>query len=610
MRRIEISSRWIVVGIALLTSALYTWSLDSVGTANSYYTAAVRSASVSWKAFFFGSLDPGNFITVDKPPAALWVQALSVRALGFHTWSMLLPQVLAGVGSVLILHHLVRRWMGDPAAHLAAVAFAVTPVAVLMFRYNNPDALLTFLCLAAAWALSSAVETGRTRGLVACGVLIGLAFNIKMLQALIVLPAFALVYLVAGPPRLRRRLLQLAAAVGGLIVSAGWWIAVVAMWPASSRPYIGGTTDNSVVSLLLGYNGFGRVLGGAGNPTAGGPGGAGGDRYGGTPGPQRLFDYVVGGQVSWLIPLALAGLAYGLWMTRRADRTDRARAGWLLWGGWTLACMVVFSEAHGIFHPYYTVQLAPGIAALAGAGAIALWQRGTGDRPLRWALPAAIAVSAGWALVLLGRMPGYRPYLRPIVLVAGVVAVVGVWLGWRFRRPAVALGAAAAAGLALLAGPAAYAVSTVEIDPTGATVLAGPTGVRQPGPSQVAVAGMVHYLQAHRGHATFLLAAFDAQASAPFIIATGDPVVTIGGFKDLDPAPTLTQLQAMVTSGRLRFALVRPHEGRLRTDFRPVDRGLRAWIVNEGKVVDPRSYGGPNRVGTLYDLAGAAQQGR
>ena len=228
-----------------MTAVLYTWGLSRDGMANSYYAAAVRSGATSWKAFFFGALDPGSFITVDKPPAALWVMYLSARVFGFSSWSMLLPEAAAGVGSVLILHRLVRRWAGELSAHLAALALAVTPVAVLMFRFNNPDAFLTLVCLGAAWALWSALETGRTRWLLLAGALVGLGFETKMLQAFLIVPAMAIVYLWAGPPRLGRRIAQLAAAGVALVVSAGWWVAIVALWPAASRPYIGSTTDNS-----------------------------------------------------------------------------------------------------------------------------------------------------------------------------------------------------------------------------------------------------------------------------------------------------------------------------------------------------------------------------
>jgi 4-amino-4-deoxy-L-arabinose transferase-like glycosyltransferase len=270
---------------------------------------------VSWKAFFFGSLDPGSFITVDKLPASLWVQALSARLFGFSSWSILLPQAIAGVASILILYRLVRRWQGDVAGLLAALALTLTPVAVVMFRFNNPDALLTFLLLAAAWALSSALEKGSLWRLVGCGVLVGFAFLTKMLEALVILPAFAMVYLVCGPPKLGRRLLHVLAAGAALVVSSGWWVVIVQLWPSASRPYIGGTLDNSVLGLVFSRT-AGYVGSSTGSPDVGGPAGL--PNFGGGPGWLRVFNTQLGGQISWLVPLALVGLVAGLWMTRRA----------------------------------------------------------------------------------------------------------------------------------------------------------------------------------------------------------------------------------------------------------------------------------------------------
>lgn len=404
-------SGWITAAIGAFTAVMYTWNVSRVGYANSYYAAAVKAMSVSWKAFLFGAIDPGSFITVDKPPAALWLQALSTRLFGFSSLSMLLPQALLGVASVLILHRLVRRWAGDTAAHLAALAFALTPVALLMFRYNNPDAMLTFLGLAAAWALWSALETGRTRMLLLAAALSGLSFQAKMMQAFLVLPAFIVVYLIAGPPKLGRRLLQLGAAALTLLASAGWWVAVVSLWPASSRPYIGSTSDNSILSLIFGYNGLARLFGGqgpgggAGPGGAAGPGGNGNAGFGGVPGWLRMFNDANGGQVSWLLPLAAIALIAGLWITRRAPRTDLKRAGWLLWGGWAAVCYIVFSKAEGIFHPYYSIQLAPAVAALAGAGGVTLWKLGRRSNLLHFALPAALVGTVAWAVGLLLRTP-------------------------------------------------------------------------------------------------------------------------------------------------------------------------------------------------------------
>ena len=629
-------SGWIVAGIAVATAVLYTWQLSDAGFANSYYTAAVKSASVDWKAFFFGAIDPGSFITVDKPPAALWVQALSVRILGFSTFSMLLPQVMAGVGSVLILHRLVRRWAGDVAAHLAAVTLALTPVAVEMFRYNNPDALLTLLCLGAAWGVWSALESGRTRGLIVAGLLVGLAFNTKMLQAFLVLPAFVLVYLVAGKPKLGKRLLQLTAALGALVVSSSWWVAIVALWPEASRPYIGSTSDNSILSLVFGYNGLSRIFGGEGpGPGGGGPGGGpgGGGGFGGTPGALRLFNLNNGGQISWLLPFAAISLGAGLWMTRRARRTDRARAGWMLWGGWAAVCFAVFSFSTGIFHEYYSVQLAPAVAALAGAGAIALWRLGRRTHWMQWLLPVAIAITAAWAVALLERTPTYHPWMRTAIALGAAIAIALLFLGVRVRSRALIVVAGATAALALLAGPAAYAITTVLRPESGPIVSAGPStgGGGLPGGgfpgggfpgggfpgggagsrAQVgtdATSGLVSYLESHRGDAKYLVAAFGSQSSAPIIIESGEPVMTIGGFNGADPAPTLAQLQDLIAGGEVRYVLVGgagPGAGGSGGPPGGSGSSISQWVTTHGTEIPATEYGGTGTGGTLYDVSSA-----
>ncbi|HEY4377472.1 MAG TPA: glycosyltransferase family 39 protein, partial [Acidimicrobiales bacterium] len=512
-RRKPSRSAVITAGIGLLALVLYTWNLSAGGMANGYYAAAVKSASVSWKAMFFGSIDPGSFITVDKPPAALWMMGLSARLFGFSSFSMLLPDALCGVGSVLVLHRIVRRWAGDVAAHLSALALAVTPVAALMFRYNNPDALLTFLCVLAAGALWKAVETGRTRWLVGSAALVGLAFETKMAQAFLVLPAFILVYLVAGPPKLGKRLLQLVAALVTLVVASGWWVAIVALWPASSRPYIGSTSNNSIVSLITGYNGLGRLFGnsaGNGGPGGGGPGGGGGQStgFGGSPGWLRTFNQALGGQISWLIPLAVAGLLAGLWLTRRAPRTDKARAGWLLFGGWAAVCAVTFSLSKGTFHPYYAVQLAPPVAALAGAGGLALWKLGRTHRYLRWALPVTVIATAAWAATLLGRTPSFVSWLPLLIALGAAVSAAGFWAAGRLRHKGLLVVAAAVATATLLAGPTAYALTTIAHPSTGSIVLAGPSSVSGGGMGGGGFGGgdgtatdsaLVSYLEAHQG---------------------------------------------------------------------------------------------------------------
>jgi 4-amino-4-deoxy-L-arabinose transferase-like glycosyltransferase len=344
LRGRETDAAWVRPALLTLlagTALLYLWGLSASGWGNSFYAAAAQAGSVSWKAFFFGSSDAANSITVDKTPASLWFMALSMRLFGVNSWSLLVPQALMGVATVGLTYLSVRRWYGPVAGLLAGAALALTPIAVLMFRFNNPDALLVLCLVGAVYAMQRAIENGSTRWMLAVGALVGFGFLAKMLQALLIVPGLGLVYLIVGPTPLRRRILQLLAGLGAMIAGAGWWVAVVELWPASSRPYIGGSQNNSALELALGYNGFGRLNGDeTGSVGAGRPGGGG---MWGPTGWLRMFNPENGGQVAWLIPAALLLLGYGLWSTRRAPRTDLLRAGLLLWGSWLLVTMAVFS---------------------------------------------------------------------------------------------------------------------------------------------------------------------------------------------------------------------------------------------------------------------------
>ena len=659
--RFEGRSRWALTGlglVAVLTAVLYTWALSRNGMGNAYYAAAVKSGTVSWKAFFFGALDPSSFITVDKLPASFWVQELSARLFGFSSWSILLPQALAGVASVLILYRLVRRWQGEGAALLASLAFALTPVALVMFRFNNPDAMLTLLLLCAAWCIWSALESGSTWKLAGAGALVGFAFLTKMLEALIVLPAFVLVYLVCGRRSLGRRLLQTAVAGVALLVSAGWWVAIVELWPAASRPYIGGSSSsNSVLDLV--FSRSGGYLG-----TSGGQ-----PNFSGAAGWLRMFNSQLGGQISWLIPLALLGLAGGLWMTRRGGRRDLSRAGYLLWGLWTLLTLGVFSFAHGVLHPYYTVMIAPGVAALVGGGSVALWRLGRERRWLAWVLPAGVVGTAVWSAELLWRTSGYAPGLGIAVIIGGAVAALALGLllagidlsrlGRRGLNPSNVLRYAAVgvALFAVLAGPTAYGLSTISRDVTGSFAAAGPASANDAGGGprrllasagadglggvagdnrQIAYAqppagqqggfgppsggtapgfagggpggeatvddALVSFLEKNQGSAKFLVAVEGAGSAEPIILATGKPVIAMGGFNGSDPAPTLEQFKQMVEDGEVHYVLVGGGMGG--NGGGPGGGGgttssITQWVEQNGKAVSADQYSG-TASGTLY----------
>ncbi|MFM9448454.1 ArnT family glycosyltransferase [Streptomyces acidiscabies] len=634
-------------GLLVVTFLLYLYNLNSSGYANSFYSAAVQAGSQSWKAFFFGSLDAANAITVDKPPASLWPMALSVRIFGLSSWAILIPEVLMGVGTVAVVYAAVRRRFSPGAGLIAGATMALTPVAALMFRFNNPDAMLALLMAVACYLVVRALEDGRTKWLLWAGVAIGFAFLAKTLQAFLILPALAAVYGVCAPVSLKKRLGQLAAATGALVVSGGWWVAVVELWPASSRPYIGGSQNNSFLELTFGYNGLGR-LNGEETGSVGGGGGGGGTGQWGETGWDRMFNSEIGGQISWLLPAALILLVGGLVATRKLKRTSVTRSSFLVWGGSLVMTAVVFSYMAGIFHQYYTVALAPYIAAVVGMGAGVLWEK----RAEVWAsitLAAAVVSAAAWGYVLLNRTPDYLPWLKWLVLVGGLVGALGLIFAGRISRQ-LALAAAAVSLVAALGGPTAYTISTLQEGHTGSIVTAGPAGASvmggrggfgggmrggmggglpggMPGQNQQGNGtggfpggngfgggfgggtggnsqggnGSSQGGQSRQGQGqgfpgggsttgeggmrggmrgggaggllngasvtseakkllstdsdtyTWAAAAIGAQNAASYQLATGDPVMAIGGFNGTDPSPTLAQFKKYVEDGKIHY---------------------------------------------------------
>ena len=631
--------RWVrpaFIALLLVTAVLYLWDLSASGWANQFYSAAVQAGSKSWEAMFYGSSDAANFITVDKPPASLWVMDISARIFGVNSWSILAPQALEGVATVAVVYAAVRRRFSAQAGLIAGAALALTPVAALMFRFNNPDALLALLLTLAGYAVLRAQEKAQTRWLVLAGACVGLAFLTKTLQAFLILPALGITYLAFAPTGMWRRIRQVLVALVVMVVSGGWWVAIVELTPAAYRPYIGGSQHNSFLELTFGYNGFGRLDGSeTGSVGGGGGGAAGGTGIWGSTGLSRLFSSDMGGQIAWLLPAALLLLAAGLWLTWRLPRVDSRRAAFVLWGLALVTTFLTFSLMKGIFHPYYNVALAPYIAILVGMGAALLW-----EHRQSWFASVALAVVTGvtavWSYTLLERSSDWYPWLRYAVLIGGMLAALGLVVAGHlprgFSRPLAALGLVAA-----LAGPAAYTLQTVGTAHSGSLPSAGPSvmgggfgggggggfgggragggfpgggqggattgggqGAPQAGggtggfpgggtaPGGTAPGGtttrggtgggggfgggagggggvgtllngsnpgtaITALLKTDASKYTWAAAAIGSQNAAGYQLATGDPVMALGGFNGTDAAPSLSQFEQYARSGRIHY---------------------------------------------------------
>jgi 4-amino-4-deoxy-L-arabinose transferase-like glycosyltransferase len=634
---ISLGAHWHRVALLVVTAlsaALNFIGLSREGYNNEFYAAAVKSMSESWHNFFFNSFDPGGFVTIDKPPLGFWFQVASVKLFGFSGVSLLIPQALAGVLSVLLLCHLVARTFGRPAGLLAALALAITPISVVTSRNNTIDSTLVLFLLLGAWAVLRAAETGKLRWLLLCAVFVGLGFNVKMLEAYLVVPAFGLVYLLGTHKSLWRRVGNLFLALVVLLAVSLSWATAVDLTPASQRPWVDSTTNNSEISLAVGYNGLQRLTGnhslsGASASQTGGNGGPGGVGENGPTGALRLLDAQLGSQIGWFLPIAVLGFLVAAWRSRPRFRLldDRQRS-LVLWGAWLLTTGAFFSVAL-FYHTYYLVTVAPAISALAGIAIVSLWQeyRRPGSRTW-WLLPLGLLVAAGVEAHILASYPSWARWLTPIVVGGtGVAAISVVVVRLRFAATArAAIAGVMLAVLALMASPAAFAAYTTQHTETGAIVRAGPSasgssqgpggfsggppsgassqaGGFGPPPSgsgnppsppsgstgtaggsrlgafappssttgnarfgaslggaghggdQVSTA-LVTYLEEHRGTATYLVATMSSNQAAPIIIATGDPVMSLGGFSGSDPILTTAKLASLAKRGVVRYFLL------------------------------------------------------
>ncbi|MDX3638082.1 ArnT family glycosyltransferase [Streptomyces sp. MB09-02B] len=605
--RSDAAPRWerpALAAVLVVASVLYAWGIDHAAI-HPYYSAAARSMATSWRPLFFGGLDPSGSISLDKLPGALWPEAAAVWLFGPHTWALALPQVVEGVLTVWLLHRVVRSWAGPFAALIAALVLTLTPVTVVLTRATIPDTTLTLLLVAAAGALEKAVRTGRLLPLITCGVWVGLAFQAKMLQAWLILPVLATVHQLAapGPPLRRARRCLLSGAVS-LVVSCSWMLFVRAT-PATSRPYLDGTSDNSPFSLVFGYNGLSRfgsdpsALGAAPATTA--------SRTTGNTGWGLLINHTVGPQVAWFLPLALLALVLGVAWRGRRPRTDLPRAGFLLWGGWLAVHVVVFSVSNGN-HAYYTSVIAPALAALAGGGLAAFrCAYEAGDRR-RVVLPSAIVGTVVWALVLDGPTR-FLPWLLPVAVMLAVCGALGLCARGP-RTPRRVVNWALASGIiATLVVPAGWAVSCLDPLYAGASTapVCGPVGtfyheavhhrasLRRVGLGRPSArdTALLRYLTAHRHGEKYLFAAQAAYTAAPLLRAESQPVLVMGGFTGNTPFPTIQRLDALFATHQVRYALL--------TSRRPASPAT-LWVRAYCRPVPPEAYGRRAQGSlTLYD---------
>jgi 4-amino-4-deoxy-L-arabinose transferase-like glycosyltransferase len=629
-----------LLGLLVLAAVLNLWGLSENGWANEYYSAAVRSMTSSWHNFIFGAFDPAGVMTVDKPPLALWVQAASAKVFGFSSLSMLVPQALMGVAAVALVYDLTRRVFGRPAGFVAGLVLALTPITVAISRHNNPDALLVLLCVAALWCVVRGLADGRTRWLVLAGVAIGLGFETKMAAALIVVPGLAAAWLWAAPGGGFARVRQLLAGGAAMVAVGAAWPLLIALTPSGSRPWVSGTSDNSILSLILEYNGAGRLTGQAGGPAgAGGPGGGGGGGvFGGPAGVLRLLDSSLGAQAGWLLGFALVS-AIAILVASKLRRGD-ARTGWLIAaGGAFLGCAVAFSAAEGIFHPYYVSLLAPFTAALVGAG-VGHFLRGETS----WLAPVAVVAGGVVELVVLDNTAGSPSWAPTLVMVTGI-AMVAAWVAASSKK-ARAIGLAVAIA-GLLAAPAAWSAQTLGHatsgtfpagGPASAGMMGGPGGGRMGGPpgggngvaapnggampggtaqggatpggttgggtarggmfggDSAALTEALAYVKAHGGGT---IGVSGQTAAAAAIIDSGADVAGLGGFSGRESEVSVEWLQQAVADGRIRYVLVDGGTGMGGPqDGRTGSQTVMSWVESNGTEV----------ADGLYELSATSQE--
>lgn len=655
------AERRALLAILALSAALNCWALPREGWGNEFYAASVRSMLDSWHNVFFSAFDPGGFLAISKPPLGFTLQTLFAKVLGFSGVALILPQALAGVASVALLYHLIRRAHGPLAGLAAALALATTPIFVATARNNTVDLQVVLVSLCAVWAAQHAAECGRFRPLALCAALIGIGFLIKFSAALLVAPACAAVYALSAPVAWIVRLRRLALAGCLLAVICAAWILAVDAVPQSSRPYIFDSVDGTELSVVLNANGLERLLPRAAHHTAVAPvassnpavrsvtypevAAAGNAGEVGPPGPLRLLGGPLAGQIAWLLPLALIGLiggAIALYRARRGWSTARGAAGLqsaLLWSVWLLCGLALFSVA-GFFHRYYLVIVAPPIAAMAGIAVGWLWRsfRREGRSLSACMLPAALLSAAEVQLLIIEPHPAYARALLPLLgLACALPALILLVLRWPSTRWTFAISRPAQAGLATMAmlvlavGPVAWSLVPVLHGGAGEVPFAAPELTASPrsavlpdGYPRDADPGLLAYLRAHHDGERYWLATFGTVTAAPVILDLNRPVMELGGFVGGDQTGDAAALRRHIARGEVRFFLlpdisgIRPAFGQgvtpgtaeavnwVRGTCSPI--AASAWRTRPDPLASPTidPYYTLISGGSLYDCAGAA----
>jgi 4-amino-4-deoxy-L-arabinose transferase-like glycosyltransferase len=562
-------SRWDIAGPVLVTGlaiVLFGWNVQRNQWGNGYYAAAVRSMGTSWHAFWYASVDSGGWVTVDKPPLSLWLASLSTRLFGFRPWALMLPTVLLGGASVWLLMSTVRRVAGRAAGVLSGVLLALTPIMVAMSRSNTPDLPLTFFVVLGGWAAVRGYSSTAWRWPILIGVAAAAGFVTKSVAVGLALPGIGIGYLIAGEGRWSQRVARAGGAAAVFVGVVGLWLLSVDARSLSTRPWIGGSKNGSAWGLVFGYN-F-SVFGGEGNLPPGvgrGPGALGGlfMAFGGERGVGRMFNAGMGDQVMWWFPMAVFGVIVSLVGRGRWKQRDPLFGAAVMWALWTLACMCAFSFTKGVLHPYYVVEFAPAIAALAAIGAVRAWQ--ARDWRLRAAGGSATLATAAVQLILLRRNPSYgwmRPVLILVVAVAGVTVLFGR-LVFGSRSASVWRRSIAAVGISLVCAPSLWSLSAVR-HPVGGLFPAarpgtdsfsfGPPINSSPYGASDFTEDTLRWLDAQRTTETWSIAMSSAMVAEDAIIE-GHRVVAIGGFSGGDNAGSATRVADAVSAGRLRYFL-------------------------------------------------------